>query len=226
MIRLLPLSCLSALLLCLMPACDSQNSATADGATAPPLTPAQGVEAVLKPELLPEAKPTDAPSQEPGEMPGQAEVFDGLGVGATPEDIKPGERAMYGKKAFALTMEPLSLKEAIVKAEQGEGPYKVSTTIEKVCQKKGCWFTLKEEGVSIPIRVRMKDYAFFIPKNAEAMPVLTEGTFRKTTLSQEMAQHYADDEAQTTGKPARKVTGPELTYEFTATVVEIQAPKG
>lgn len=146
-----------------------------------------------------------------------------LGVGKTPEDIKSGESNVYGAR-FTIIEEPIELAAAIGKASEAEGPYKVNAKIEKVCQVKGCWFTLKSEGVEIPIRVKMKDYAFFVPKNAEGLPAVLEGTFKKTQLPQDEAQHYADDEAKATGKPAKKIDGPLDTYMFMASAIQITKP--
>ena len=39
-------------------------------------------------------------------------------------------------------------------------------------------------------------------------------------------EHYADDEAENTGKPAEKIDGPQESYEFTASAVQIENPKG
>jgi hypothetical protein len=52
-----------------------------------------------------------------------------------------------------------------------------------------------------------------------------EGKLSKTTIDQATAQHYADDEAKASGQPARKVEGPQDTYEFTATAVQLTRKK-
>ncbi len=148
-----------------------------------------------------------------------------LGIGKTPEDIKPGESNVYGAN-FTIIEPPITLASAIEKADkEGVGPYKVEATIEKVCQAKGCWFTLKGDGIKMPIRVKMKDYKFFVPKNSGDLPVVLEGTFKKTTMTQKEAQHYADDEAAHTGKPAEKITGPVDTWMFMASAVQIDKKK-
>lgn len=149
-----------------------------------------------------------------------------LGVGATPEDIKPGESNVYGSN-FTIIEPAISLASAIERAgKDGVGPYKVEATIEKVCQAKGCWFTLDADGVEMPIRVKMKDYAFFVPRNAASMPVVLEGTFKQVTIPQDEAQHYADDEAAHTGKPAKKIEGPVDSWMFMANAVQIDNKKG
>lgn len=146
-----------------------------------------------------------------------------LGLGKTPEDQPPGTTLLYGGN-FTLSEQPISLASALDKASENEGPYKISAKIKKVCQKKGCWMTLHGDDVKMPIRVKMKDYAFFVPKNAEDLPTVVEGTLKQVTVPQAVAQHYADDEAEATGKPAQKVTQDQESFEFTAVAIQIERP--
>lgn len=147
-----------------------------------------------------------------------------LGIGSTPANIKDGETNVYGAR-FTIIEEPITLASAIGKADKSQGPYKVKAKVEKVCQKAGCWFTLKSDGIKIPIRVKMKGYAFFVPKNAMGLEAVLEGNFKKTQISQKEAQHYEDDAVEGTGKPAKKVTGPQDTYMFIANAVQISKKK-
>ena len=181
-------------------------------------------DAPAQPAAQPDAPPAGQEAAASKEA-AQADSTPILGLGKTPEDIKPGESHVYGAR-FTLMEEPISLASAIEKAAQGEGPYKVNATIQKVCQVKGCWFTLTSEGVKIPIRVKMKDYAFFVPRNAEGLPAVLEGTFKKVQIPQDEAQHYAEDEAKATGKPAQKIDGPQDTYQFMASAIQIDRPSG
>lgn len=212
-IKLIILSTLSILM-----ACEPKTSTPAPSEA--PVTeaePAKPTAEATKPAE--EAKPEDKKEEDPAAA-ADSKI---LGVGKTPEDIKAGESNVYGAR-FTIIEEPIELAAAIDKASSAEGPYKVNAKIEKVCQVKGCWFTLKSEGVEIPIRVKMKDYAFFVPKNAEGLPAVLEGTFKKTQLPQDEAQHYADDEAKATGKPAKKIEGPLDTYMFMASAIQITKP--
>ncbi len=142
--------------------------------------------------------------------------------GAMPADMKPGEIKHFGSR-FTVIEPPVTLASAIEKSGEYEGPYKVEATVEKVCKKKGCWFTLSGEGVDRPVRVRMKDYGFFVPKNADGALAIVEGNVTAREIPQKEAQHYADDEAAA-GEEPRKVEGPEKVYEFTATAVEVRVP--
>lgn len=172
-----------------------------------------------------EEQQEDAPASQPAAAQASGDALV-LGVGATPEDIKPGESNVYGS-TFTIIEPPITLANAIDRAgKEGVGPYKVEATIEKVCQAKGCWFTLDADGVEMPIRVKMKDYAFFVPRNAATLPVVLEGTFKQVTIPQDEAQHYADDEAAHTGKPAKKIEGDVDSWMFMASAVQIDHTKG
>lgn len=137
-----------------------------------------------------------------------------------PEHLAPGEKKHFGAP-FTVGDDPISLASALAKVSEGEGPYKVEAKIETVCKKKGCWFTLAADGVEVPIRVRMKDYGFFISRNTDGAQVVLEGTLNKVVVPQEMAQHFADDEVEGTGEKAEQIDGDQETYEFMATGVEI-----
>lgn len=65
------------------------------------------------------------------------------------------------------------LKEKLVTSEKFTG--KVKGTVNKVCEKKGCWMTLAQtdgEGIMI----RFKDYKFFMPNDIVGKGVVLQGT--------------------------------------------------
>lgn len=68
--------------------------------------------------------------------------------------------------------------------------------VNEVCQVKGCWMSLKDDQVDLPIRVTFKDYAFFVPKDLAGQEVVIHGTATVKTLSEAMARHYAEDAGQ------------------------------
>jgi len=71
--------------------------------------------------------------------------------------------------------------------------FKVEGMIEKVCQMKGCWMTLRNDA-DVIIRVTFKDYGFFIPKDVNGKKVIIEGEASKELLDEDLAKHFADDE--------------------------------
>ncbi len=145
-----------------------------------------------------------------------------LGLGQTPVDIAPGESNVYGGN-FTNMNEPITLASAV--AEPTEDVIKVSANVKAVCQKKGCWMTLEDKGMDLPIRVKMNGYKFFVPKNAGGTAAVLEGTLKKTVIKQAEAQHYADDAAEGTGKPPKKVTGDVDSYIFMANAIQLTKPK-
>ncbi len=97
---------------------------------------------------------------------------------------------------------------------------KVEGEIVEVCQKKGCWMTVKKDDGSV-VRVTFKDYGFFVPKDAAGKWVVMDGIAFYDTLSVATLQHYAED----AGKPAEeiaKITEPEYKMTFEAEGVIIK----
>lgn len=140
--------------------------------------------------------------------------------GGLPDDLADGEAGTYGGE-FTIEGEPMTLAAAMQKAADGEGPYKVAADVEKVCKKKGCWFTLTAEGVDQPVRVKMKDYSFFVPRNSDGAAAVVEGTLVKRVVPQKEEQHYADDEVAGTGKEAKKIEGDQVRWEMLITAAKI-----
>jgi|APSaa5957512493_1039668.scaffolds.fasta_scaffold05496_3 hypothetical protein len=70
---------------------------------------------------------------------------------------------------------------------------KVTGTVAKVCQVKGCWMTMyyNDEGESM--RVSFKDYGFFVPKNIDGKEAIIDGYAYIETTSMEDLKHYAED---------------------------------
>lgn len=90
--------------------------------------------------------------------------------------------------------------------------------VGEVCQKKGCWFLLVDGDREI--RVKFKDYAFFVPMNAEGHTAVVEGWGNVNVLDVEWARHLAKE----AGKPQSEIdaiTEPVPTYEIEATAVYV-----
>jgi hypothetical protein len=133
------------------------------------------------------------------------------------EDIKAGETKLFGAP-FTIIEPPITLAAAIEKS--AATPVKIDATIEKACKAKGCWFTLTAEGISMPVRVKMKDYGFFVPRNSDGSRAIVEGVLTMREMPVDEAKHYAQDE----GKTGDEITEPTKTYEIMATSVEVYAP--
>lgn len=69
---------------------------------------------------------------------------------------------------------------------------KFTSTINDVCQKKGCWMNVALDNDKSSF-VKFKDYAYFVPMNAEEKEVIISG---KAYISEESVadlKHYAED---------------------------------
>jgi hypothetical protein len=97
---------------------------------------------------------------------------------------------------------------------------KVAAVVSSVCRKKGCWMVLGDPTAKSPVTVRvtMKDYGFFVPKDCDGKSALVEGVFKKKVLSEAMAKHYASDG----GQDPSKVSGDKLELSLVANGVVIQ----
>jgi hypothetical protein len=95
-------------------------------------------------------------------------------------------------------------------------PVLIRGRIADVCQRKGCW-TVLSRGED-QVRVRFKDYGFFLPKDCSGKQAYVEGVVAVETLSEKMARHYADESR--TEDPS-EISGPRQVVGFTASGVRI-----
>lgn len=145
------------------------------------------------------------------------------------EDLGAGETAHFGEP-FTIEDDPVALTDALDELDGTDdgastSTVKVEASIQRVCQNKGCWFTLEADDVDRPVRVRMKDYGFLIPRNTEDGTSIIEGTLEPKTIDEELARHYAEDVAEETGEDPEEVDGPVDTYRLTATGIEMSRPE-
>ena len=95
-------------------------------------------------------------------------------------------------------------------------PVLVHGTVSQVCQRKGCWMILRDGEAHV--RVRFKNYGFFLPRDCSGKEAYVEGTVRKDTLSKKTARHY---EIETSGGDLSKVEGPRRELGMVATGVRL-----
>jgi len=101
-----------------------------------------------------------------------------------------------------------------------EQPVLVEGTLSDVCQKKGCWTVLRDGDVQV--RVRFKDYGFFLPKDAIGARAQVEGVAVVRTLSERDARHY---EAESRDGDPDSIRGPKREIGLTASGVRLLAPR-
>ncbi len=75
---------------------------------------------------------------------------------------------------------------------------KIVGKVTEVCQAKGCWMNVvAENGQGLPVFVKFKDYAFFMPKDCSGKKVLMDGVLFKEITPVDELRHYAEDKGAT-----------------------------
>ena len=93
---------------------------------------------------------------------------------------------------------------------------KTEGVVSAVCQDKGCWMVLKAGDQSV--RVRFKDYGFFVPMDSAGATAVLEGVFTVKTISEGAAKHYAEE---TPGGKPDAIKGDQKELSFLASGVEL-----
>ena len=93
----------------------------------------------------------------------------------------------------------------------------ISAVTDKVCKKKGCWMSMKDGDESI--RIRFKNYAFFVPKDADNQRFLAIGKMIKKETSIADQKHYLED-ANASKEEISAVTSPKIELEFIASGIK------
>ncbi len=147
--------------------------------------------------------------------------------GERPEDRNQVDDDGVVRRGDALSDRPtLSVADVMAKGKALDGELvKVTGRVGKVCGKSGCWFELKGNS-GRGIRITSKGYRFFVPSKAGGMRATLEGDLTVRLLDVQTAQHYADDEAEGTGRPAEKITAPVPEVSIAAVGLEMSPTQG
>jgi hypothetical protein len=136
------------------------------------------------------------------------------GLAATP-DSDPESGQDYGAGLTLTEVTPL--REIVSSPAKYEGrPVLLRGRISDVCQRKGCWTVLSAGDDHI--RIRFKDYAFFLPTDSSGKHAYVEGYVKPQTLSEETARHYASESSE---PPKEPIVGPQQVVGFTASGVRL-----
>jgi len=85
---------------------------------------------------------------------------------------------------------------------------KIEGEVLQVCQKKGCFMTIKSAGNQEPIMVRFTDYAFFMPQDIVGKTVVVAGKAKVKESTVAWQKHYAEDLGKSKAEIA-KITKPK-----------------
>lgn len=107
----------------------------------------------------------------------------------------PLSAATAGWDAFGAELagaDPVAVEAVLADPENFAGQrVLLDGVVESVCKQKGCWMTLAAGGRSV--RVRFKDYGFFVPLDCEGRRVLAGGEFSLKKLDADETRHYLED---------------------------------
>lgn len=96
----------------------------------------------------------------------------------------------------------------------------LTATVAEVCQAKGCWMNISLNNGET-MKVKFKDYAFFVPKDIAGSEVIIEGKAFTDTTSVEELRHYAEDAGKSQAE-IDSITEPKIGYRFLASGVAIK----
>lgn len=132
---------------------------------------------------------------------------------ASVEEVVEVQNATYGME---ITEEGARAASSILEALAGSDSVKTKIvgTIEKVCQVKGCWMTMRVNDEQ-SMHVSFKDYGFFVPKDIDGKETVIEGYAYMETMSVDDLKHYAEDEGKSQ-EEIDAITEPETNLSFVA----------
>lgn len=126
-----------------------------------------------------------------------------------------GNKSFHGLRIDDYGALPISLVAQTAQEKQSLQGIKLTGTIDEVCQAKGCWMTLRmDDGESI--RVKFKDYGFFVPTDAGGKKAVVRGDLAIERVPVEELRHYAVDGGMSEEEAKKKYTQPEETFTFLA----------
>lgn len=139
------------------------------------------------------------------------------GPSAQVAPVTPGQT--YGAAISPAGAVPMSALPAVL-GTRDSARVKLAGKAAAVCQAKGCWLTLTAADGQ-PMRVRFRDYAFFVPKDLSGHTVVVSGWAHRSTVPLADLRHYARD----AGKSAQEIaaiTQDEQALTFLAEGVLVQ----
>ena len=129
----------------------------------------------------------------------------------------PGQT--YGAVISAEGAVPMSALKAAL-GTRDSARLKLVGKASAVCQARGCWMTLPTADGQ-QMRVRFRDYAFFVPKDLSGHAVVVSGWAHRSTVPKEELQHYAKDAGKSSQEIAA-ITQNEQQLTFMADGVLVQ----
>ena len=138
------------------------------------------------------------------------------GSAAAVAPATPGQA--YGAAFTPAGALPMSALSAAL-GQRDSAQVKLVGKASAVCQAKGCWMTLPTADGQ-EMRVRFRDYAFFVPKDLSGHEVVVSGWAYRRNVPKSELQHYAQDAGKTAQEVAA-ITQDEQQFTFLADGVRV-----
>lgn len=150
-------------------------------------------------------------------------LFLTLSIVACKQNNQPAKGEVFGKYGdTTFTAEGAIDGKALLAMLNGKDSVevKLKAPINTCCQKKGCWMNV-DLGNKVEMRVKFKDYGFFVPFNSAGHIATMNGIAYVDTVSVQELKHLAQDE-NLSQKEIDAITEPEIEYTFMASGVIIE----
>lgn len=144
--------------------------------------------------------------------------FSTLSICAMAQDNTALQGTSFGTGVTSGNLIPAAKMESTM-GDEKTVEMKITGQVVEVCQKKGCWMTLKMPSGEA-MRVTFKDYAFFMPMDIVGKKVALDGLAKRQIISAETLRHYAEDAHKPVGEIA-KIIAPKKELAFEAKGVTI-----
>jgi hypothetical protein len=96
----------------------------------------------------------------------------------------------------------VSINDVETKVQNGKYSGKVEGRVKEVCQTMGCWMKIEKADGST-VMVKMKDHAFFLPKDIAGHTVQIDGVAEVKTETEAKRKHYAEDAGKSKAEIAK-----------------------
>ena len=137
----------------------------------------------------------------------------------TPATSKTAQSAHFGRPVSANAVIPAAQLLQVL-AGKDSVQTKVTGVVQEVCQVKGCWMDVKLTN-DTRMKVRFRDYGFFIPKNLNGKEVVFEGTAYQEVISVADQQHYLKDAGKSAAE-IKAIVQPKKEITFVADGVQLR----
>jgi hypothetical protein len=196
----------------LVAACQSPETKT------PATPPSDGAQATDKAAESPE-KAAESPAKAAAADDKNSDGVKAPEASPTSASAQPTESTGHFGAPFTSNENAKALSSIITAHKDHEGKtVKVSGTVSTVCKKKGCWMVLKsDKPEQQSVRITMKDYGFFAPKDCDGKKAVVEGVLGTKEVGEKMRKHLAEDQ----GKDPSTVTGSTVELRIVATGLTI-----